>query len=159
MQRLFLISTVLVLLFTLCFSFTSWGATANAATLSPAAACQSNEFVNSLSFVNIDIQSNSHCGTNDSLANSFIANCDLTIHNAQADTWQTRQTSSGGTRYNETGRSGLVTYQTDCTWYYVQGSYLTSDSQLLDPSYGCAWLEVDNLSQTLDYQCSLFPQR
>lgn len=158
MRRLFSIS-ILVLLFTLSLLFISRIETAHATSLSPAGACQSTYIEHSTLNVWIGVRTSSHCGSTNAYADSSIGNCDSRYHNAQTDTWQTRQVYSGGTRYNETGRSGLVTYPNNCTWYWVQESYLTSQSQLPDPSYGCGWLEVDSLSHTLDYQCSLFPNR
>jgi hypothetical protein len=89
---------------------------------------------------------------------TYLDNCGNANRDAEADTWQTRQTNSQGTRYNETGRSGWVTYPDDCNIYYVQQSYLTSTYQLADPSYGCTWFAInDNVYDALDYQCGLFP--
>lgn len=165
MRRLFpkfsiILIRILVMLFILGIS-TLWFQTAHATNLHPNAACQNNWHYNWIGNVEVATGAYSHCGSTNALAPDDFANCDSAFHNGNADAWQTRQVYPGGTRYNETGRSGFITYPPNCSWYWVQTSYLTSQQQLQDPSYGCAWFAVDVIdsSHTLDYQCALFPNR
>lgn len=121
--------------------------------------CQDNvDYSGTISGVYAIYEPNSQCPSNgdNALILTYLTNCDSVTHDAQTDTWQTQVTNSAGTRYAETGRSNRVTYPTDCNWYFVQQSYLSSPTQLPDPSYGCVWVNVFNIG-SLDYQCGQFP--
>src|SRR5579875_344458 len=133
---------------------------AYARSLQPADPCQAYGYYSgSLSGVQTYYIDYSLCGSVNADVDTYLINCGSSNRDAEADTWQTRQTNSQGTRYNETGRSGWVTYPNNCTDYYVQESYYTDGGQqLADPSYGCTWFAInDNVYDDLDYQCGLFP--
>jgi hypothetical protein len=134
--------------------------TAHAAQLRPTAPCNVYGYLSGrLSNVHTYYETSAHCGSNNATVYTWLANCDTYSHDAEADTWQTQVTHSGGTRYADSGRSGWVTYPPNCVSYYTQESYL-SFWQLADPSYGCTWFAVsDNVYYSLDYQCGLFPTR
>lgn len=137
--------------------------TAYAAQLRPEASCTEYVYGSiALEDVFTIYDTYSWCQTNHAYVDTYLADCSTTTsHDAEADTWQTQVTHAGGTRYNETGRSGWVTYPPNCYAYYVQKSYLTLQTlvkQLPDPSYGCTWFAVDdNVYNSRDYQCGLFP--
>lgn len=125
----------------------------------PLSTCQdSTHYSSILDGVGTVYTTGSYCGSQNAFVETYLQNCASQYHDAEADTWQTRQITSGGTRYAETGKSGWVTYPPDCQTYFVQVSTL-SFQQLTDPSYGCTWFAVDdNVNNSLDYQCRQFPR-
>lgn len=105
--------------------------------------------------------SNDACSTDGtSVATGFIANCSSSLYTqVNAETWQTRQLFVGGIRYGDTGKTGNITYPPNCYFYQEVLSYV--NPQLLDPSYGCGWDQINNnqINSCPNTMYLLFPSR
>ena len=66
------------------------------------------------------------------------------------DEWQTNQPWTGGTRYVETGRTGLLGIPNDCSYHLMA---LGNSFPTPTPVWGCGWFYFADYAVAYDYQC------
>lgn len=155
LAKLFLLITIIFLVGTFLVGFPSKTAYAAPA----AGSCNSNNgSANLTTWIEYDVSASNYlCDPSIVPFNSvagFSRDCtpNGSSYTINQDLWLTQGTVSGATRWGETGRSGWITYLSDCN-FHLSPSQASSYSPHSDPIWGCGWALLST-GQSHDFICT-----